>query len=66
MRPRGVPRLPQSFLAHSAPARIVDRLGELDYEARVDKGDYESELGLLQGRLARAARSKKFQDRSAG
>lgn len=64
MRQRGVPRIPQSFLAHSRPARIVDRLGELDYDAKIDKGDYESELGLLQGRLARAARSKKFQERS--
>ncbi|CAB3689220.1 polyphosphate:AMP phosphotransferase [Achromobacter pestifer] len=64
MRQRGVPRIPQSFLAHSGPVRIVNRLGELDYDAKIDKGDYESELGLLQGRLARAARSKKFQERS--
>lgn len=64
MRQRGTPRIPQSFLAHSSPARIVDRLGQLDYDAKIDKDDYESELGLLQGRLARAARSKKFQERS--
>lgn len=64
LRQRGVPRIPQSFLAHSRPARIVNRLGELDYDAKIDKADYESELGLLQGRLARAARSPKFQDRS--
>lgn len=64
LRQRGVPRIPQSFLAHSRPARIVDRLGKLDYDAKIDKDDYESELGLLQGRLARAARSKAFQERS--
>ncbi|WMD19467.1 polyphosphate:AMP phosphotransferase [Achromobacter seleniivolatilans] len=64
MRQRGAPRIPQSFLAHASPARIVDRLGQLDYDAKIDKDDYESELGLLQGRLARAARSKKFQERS--
>ena len=64
MRQRSVPRIPPGFVAHSGPARIVDRLGQLDYEARIDREDYESELGLLQGRLARAARSKKFQDRS--
>ncbi len=64
MRQRGVPRIPPSFVAHSSPARIVDRLGQLDYDAKVDKDDYESELGLLQGRLARAARSRKFQERS--
>lgn len=64
MRQRGVPRIPQSFQPHTRPARIVDRLGQLDYDAKIDKDDYESELGLLQGRLARAARSRKFQERS--
>lgn len=64
MRQRGVPRIPPSFVAHSRPTRVVDRLGQLDYDAKVDKDDYESELGLLQGRLARAARSRKFQERS--
>ena len=52
MRQRSVPRIPPGFVAHSGPARIVDRLGQLDYEARIDREDYESELGLLQGRLA--------------
>ncbi|MCH4590646.1 hypothetical protein, partial [Achromobacter xylosoxidans] len=42
--------------AHTGPARILDRLGQLDYDAKLDREDYESELGLLQGRLARAAR----------
>ena len=64
MRQRGVPRIPASFHAHARPTRVVDRLGELDYDAKIDKDDYESELGLLQGRLARAARSRKFLDRS--
>lgn len=64
MRQRGVPRIPPSFVAHSRPMRVVDRLGQLDYDAKIDKDDYESELGLLQGRLARAARSRKFLDRS--
>lgn len=64
LRRRGVPRLPPAFVAHSSPTRVVDRLGKLDYDAKVDKDDYESELGLLQGRLACAARSDKFKDRS--
>ncbi|RAP60952.1 polyphosphate kinase [Achromobacter sp. HZ01] len=64
MRQRGVPRIPASFVPHSRPTRVADRLGQLDYDARLDKSDYESELGLLQGRLARAARSRKFQERS--
>ncbi|QVQ25695.1 polyphosphate:AMP phosphotransferase [Achromobacter deleyi] len=64
MRQRGVPRIPPAFVAHSGATRIVDRLGALDYDAKVDKADYESELGLLQGRLARAARSATFQERS--
>jgi polyphosphate:AMP phosphotransferase len=64
MRQHAVPRIPASFVAHTGPARILDRLGQLDYDAKVDRDDYESELGLLQGRLARAARSKKFLDRS--
>lgn len=64
MRQRTVPRIPASFVAHTQPARIVDRLGQLDYAAKFDRGDYETELGLLQGRLALAARSKKFQERS--
>jgi len=64
MRRRGVPRLPPAFVAHSSSTRIVDRLGKLDYDAKEDKDDYESELGLLQGRLACAARSDKFRNRS--
>jgi polyphosphate:AMP phosphotransferase len=64
MRQRGVPRIPAAFVAHARTTRVVDRLGELDYDAKTDKDDYESELGLLQGRLARAARSKKFLERS--
>lgn len=64
MRRRGVPRIPPAFVAHAGPARVVDRLGQLDYDAKIDKADYESELGLLQGRLARAARSAKFQQRA--
>lgn len=64
LRRRGVPRLPPAFVAHSSTTRIVDRLGKLDYDAKVEKEDYESELGLLQGRLALAARSDKFKDRS--
>ena len=64
MRRRGVPRIPAALVSHGGQLRVVDRLGELDYDAKVDKDDYESELGLLQGRLARAARAPKFQERS--
>ncbi len=64
LRRRGVPRIPPAFVAHSHSTRIVDRLGKLDYDAEVDKADYDSELGLLQGRLARAARSPRFNNRS--
>ncbi|WP_019937186.1 polyphosphate:AMP phosphotransferase [Bordetella sp. FB-8] len=46
--------------AGKSTRRIRDRLGEVDYEALVDKNDYEIELGLLQGRLARATRSPRF------
>ena len=55
MRQRSVPRIPPGFVAHSGPARIVDRLGQLDYEARIDREDYESELGLLQAGWPRRA-----------
>ena len=44
---------------------IADRLGELDHKACIDKIDYETELGLLQGRLARATRSPEFHARHA-
>lgn len=64
MRRRGVPRIPAALVSHGGQVRVVDRLGELDYDAKVDKDDYESELGLLQGRLARAARAPKFRERS--
>jgi len=45
------------------PVRIVDRLGKLDYKVGIDKESYDTELGLLQGRLARATRSPKFHAR---
>ena len=48
MRQHNVPRIPASFVAHTGPARILDRLGQLDYDAKLDREDYESELGLLQ------------------
>lgn len=59
------PRAPRPGRLHlpqegSGRLHIPDRLGRLDYTARVEKDDYESELGLLQGRLARATRSPKF------
>ncbi|CAM4291085.1 Thymidylate kinase [Bordetella tumbae] len=41
-----------------------DRLAQLDYHTKLDKEDYESELGLLQGQLARAVRSDAFRERS--
>lgn len=46
--------------ADKAMRRIPDRLGEVDYDALVDKSDYDIELGLLQGRLALATRSPRF------
>ena len=64
MRRRGVPRIAPAFPAPAGATRIVNRLGQLDYSAQVDEDEYESELGLLQGRLARAARSAKFRARS--
>ena len=49
-----------SALAADKPARVADRLGELNYSACLDKNDYDTELGLMQGRLAQATRSAKF------
>jgi len=46
------------------PARPALRLDQIDYRARLDKDDYESALGLLQGRLAKAVRSDAFRQRS--
>ncbi|CAM4325230.1 polyphosphate:AMP phosphotransferase [Bordetella muralis] len=55
----------QVFIAPGiARRRSPDRLGQLDYSVKLDKDDYESELGLLQGRLARAVRSDAFKKRS--
>ncbi len=65
MRRHASTRIPQTFMAHAhKTVRVVDRLGQLDYEAKIDKNDYDTELGLLQGRLAVAARSRKFANRS--
>lgn len=47
-----------------ARRRSPDRLSQLDYSVKLDKDDYESELGLLQGQLARAVRSDAFRERS--
>ncbi|OZI41882.1 polyphosphate:AMP phosphotransferase [Bordetella genomosp. 4] len=47
-----------------ARRRSPDRLAQLDYHTKIDKDDYESELGLLQGQLARAIRSDAFRNRS--
>ncbi|MGN6581671.1 MAG: polyphosphate:AMP phosphotransferase [Bordetella sp.] len=61
LRRRQAPRPARArALAADRPARIADRLGELDYNASIAKNDYEIELGLMQGRLARATRSAKF------
>ncbi|MFJ1300513.1 polyphosphate:AMP phosphotransferase [Pseudomonadota bacterium AL_CKDN230030165-1A_HGKHYDSX7] len=65
MKRRAIPRASRAFALQSArPGRIPDRLGELDYEAREEKHDYELELGLLQGQLARLVRSDKFKEHS--
>ncbi|WP_459616073.1 polyphosphate:AMP phosphotransferase [Bordetella sp. 2513F-2] len=61
---RAAPRVPAAFWPQAPRKGHADRLGSLDYAARVDKDDYESELGLLQGRLARASRSAAFRSHS--
>lgn len=64
MKRRAIPLVAHAGLDRPRPGPVADRLAGLDYEAREDKQDYESELGLLQGRLARAVRSEKFRQRS--
>ena len=65
MKRRAIPRASRAFALQSVrPGRIPDRLGQLDYEAREEKHDYELELGLLQGQLARLVRSDKFKAHS--
>jgi len=44
--------------------RIPDRIGALDYEARVGRDEYEDELAALQAGLAAAVRRKRFGKRS--
>jgi len=64
---RGPARVPHAFAeaaSRRASGHSPDRLAHVDYEARLDKDDYESVLGLLQGRLAQAARSDAFARRS--
>lgn len=61
------PRKPKmQVLTSSGTAKrhTPDRLARLDYSADLDKDDYESELAELQGKLARAARSHAFKERS--
>lgn len=53
-------RAPRPARAATRSVRIADRLGELDYGACIAKSDYDVELGLMQGRLARASRSAGF------
>jgi polyphosphate:AMP phosphotransferase len=61
LRRRQAPHLARANApAANKSTRIPDHLGELDYSACTDKNDYDVELGLLQGRLARATRSAKF------
>ncbi len=64
MKRRAIPLVAHAGLDRPRLGPVADRLAGLDYEAREDKQDYESELGLLQGRLARAVRSEKFRQRS--
>ncbi|HYG43454.1 MAG TPA: polyphosphate:AMP phosphotransferase [Bordetella sp.] len=65
LRRRGTPRVAAGF---PSPAPVVvrhaQRLDRIDYQARLDKNDYDSVLALLQGRLARAVRMPAFRTRS--
>lgn len=65
MRKRLGKHVPRAMAAYPPQLnRLTDRLGKLDYDAKIDKSDYELEIGLLQGRLARIARHQKFSKRS--
>ncbi|MBO1111522.1 polyphosphate:AMP phosphotransferase [Bordetella petrii] len=65
LRRRAAPRVVSGFAGPPPkPVRPARRLDDIDYQARIDKDDYESVLGLLQGRLAEAARSGAFRKRS--
>jgi len=61
---RGAIRVPAAAVAGAGQAARRDVLGKLDYSGSVDKDDYESRLGALQGRLARAMRDPAFRQRS--
>lgn len=61
------PRAPKAQPLHSTSptkTRTINRLEQLDYEAKLSKDDYESALHSLQSRLAKAARSDAFKNRS--
>ncbi|MCD0503577.1 polyphosphate:AMP phosphotransferase [Bordetella petrii] len=65
LRQRSIPRVPPEFVEPATrPPRQVRRLDDVDYESHLDKTEYEAELGLLQGRLARAVRSDAFRKRT--
>ena len=65
LRQRAAPRVDPAYAGPPAkPARGARQLEQLDYDAHIDKDDYETVLGLLQGRLARAVRSPDFRRRS--
>lgn len=64
MKRRAIPIVARAAMDRPRLGPVPDRLGDLDYDAHEDKHDYERELGLLQGRLAQAVRSEKFQKRS--
>lgn len=64
LRRRKLPRVAQPRTPAVGRARTPDALGKLDYAVHVDKDEYDTELALLQGRLARASRSNAFRERS--
>lgn len=61
LRKRVGKRVPRALATHTHyPGRLTDKLGKLDYDTKIDKDDYEAEIGLLQGRLARIVRHPDF------
>jgi AMP-polyphosphate phosphotransferase len=65
MRKRLGKHVPRAMAAYPPQLnRLTDRLGKLDYDAKIDKSDYELEIGLLQGGLAHIVRHQNFFKRS--
>ena len=51
-------------MAHSRPARVADRLGQLDYDAKIEKSDYDSNWACCKQQAGARGARPEIQDRS--